>query len=50
VTGIRLDAFAKAHPLAVEVDKSERERSYYVQPELYGVPEKKDIDWADIPT
>ncbi len=38
VTGIRQDAFAKAHPLAVEVDKAEKERGHYIHPELYGAP------------
>ena len=36
VTGVRHDAFAKAHPLTVEAVKSERERGHYLHPEAYG--------------
>ena len=46
VTGVRQDAFAKANPLVVEVQKSERERGYYIQPQLFGQPPTKSIDWA----
>jgi hypothetical protein len=49
VTGVRQDAYAKAHPLQVEVEKSERERGYYIHPELYGAPEEKGIEWARHP-
>ena len=49
VTGVRQDAYAKAHPLQVEVNKPERERGYYLQPELYGAPEEKGIEWARYP-
>jgi hypothetical protein len=38
VTGVRQDAFAKAHPLAVEVRKPEKERGRYLHPEAYGAP------------
>jgi len=46
VTGVRQDAFAKANPLVVEVQKSGRERGYYIQPQLFGQPPTKSIDWA----
>jgi hypothetical protein len=46
ITAVRQDAFAKAHPLVVEVAKPERERGYYIHPELYGQPEEKGIAWA----
>ena len=38
VTGVRHDAFAKAHPLAVQVSKPEKERGHYLHPEAYGAP------------
>jgi hypothetical protein len=49
VTGVRQDAYAKAHPLQVEVGKSERERGFYIHPELYGAPEEKGMEWARHP-
>jgi hypothetical protein len=49
VTGVRQDAYAKAHPLQVEVDKPGSERGYYIHPELYGQPKEKGIDWAHQP-
>ena len=36
VTGVRQDAYAKAHPLVVEQDKPVAERGYYLHPELFG--------------
>jgi hypothetical protein len=42
VTGVRQDAWAKAHPVAVEEKKPER--GYYVHPELYGKPFWKRMD------
>ena len=38
VTGIRHDAYAKTHPLVVEVKKSEKERGHYLHPDAYGAP------------
>ena len=38
VTGVRHDAYAKAHPLAVEVRKSDTERGHYLHPDAYGAP------------
>jgi trimeric autotransporter adhesin len=49
VTGVRQDAFAKAHPLEVEVDKPGSERGFYIHPELYGAPEEKGMEWARNP-
>jgi hypothetical protein len=49
VTAVRQDAYAKAHPLAVEVDKPREERGYFIHPELYGAPAEKSIDWARHP-
>ena len=49
VTGVRQDAFARANPLAVEVEKSERERGYYIHPLLYGQPATQSLDAAQHP-
>jgi hypothetical protein len=49
VTGVRQDAFAKAHPLVVEQLKDVRERGYYLHPELYGAPPDKQMEWARHP-
>jgi trimeric autotransporter adhesin len=49
VTGVRQDAFAKAHPLVVEQEKNERERGYYLNPELYGAAAEKGMAWAHHP-
>jgi hypothetical protein len=43
VTGIRKDPYAKAHPIQVEEDKPDKERGYYIYPDLYGQPEEKGI-------
>jgi hypothetical protein len=44
VTGIRQDAWAKAHPSQVEEDKPSEERGYYLHPELHGAPKEKSIE------
>jgi len=49
ITGVRQDAYAKAHPLVVEQAKNARERAHYIHPELYGAPEEQSIDWARHP-
>lgn len=49
VTGVRHDAYAKANPLVVDREKNARERGYYIQPELYGQPEEKGIEWVRNP-
>jgi hypothetical protein len=38
VTGVRHDAYAKAHPLVVEVAKSKKERGHYLHAEAFGAP------------
>jgi hypothetical protein len=45
VTGVRSDAYVKAHPMPVEEDKPEQERGYYLAPELFGQPEERSITW-----
>jgi trimeric autotransporter adhesin len=49
VTGVRQDAYAKAHPLQVEQNKPEQERGFYIHPELFGAPQEKGILWATAP-
>jgi len=49
VTGIRQDAWAKAHPLPVEQDKPAQEQGYYLHPELYGESDEKSIVRARYP-
>jgi trimeric autotransporter adhesin len=36
VTGIRQDAWANAHRIQVEVDKTPRDQGHYIHPELFG--------------
>jgi hypothetical protein len=43
VTGIRQDGWAKKNRIQVEVEKSERERGYYLHPEAYDQPEERSI-------
>ena len=43
VTGIRKDPWANAHRIRVEEDKPDKERGYYIYPELYGQPEERGI-------
>jgi hypothetical protein len=49
VTGIRQDAWANAHRIPVEELKNNRERGYYLHPDLYGAPADKQIEWARHP-
>ena len=49
VTGLRQDAYAKAHPLVVEREKAGAERGSYIHPELYGQPAEKQTQWARHP-
>jgi len=49
VTGVRQDAYAKAHRINVEEDKPEKERGYYLHPDLFNQPEEKGIEWASHP-
>jgi trimeric autotransporter adhesin len=46
VTGVRQDAYAKAHPMVVEQEKEPRVKGYYISPELYGAPPNKQEQWA----
>ena len=46
LTGIRRDAYAKAHPIVVEEEKPDAERGLYLHPEAFGRPDAKGIDAA----
>jgi len=43
VTGIRQDAYANAHRIPVEQVKPERERGFYLHPELFGATAEKSM-------
>jgi hypothetical protein len=49
ITGVRNDAHSKDHPTAVEEEKPEEERGYYVEPTAHGAAEEKGIAWARYP-
>ena len=49
ITGIRQDAWANAHRVQVEEVKNDRERGFYLHPELYSQPDEKQIEWARHP-
>jgi hypothetical protein len=49
VTGVRHDAYARAHPLVVEAEKPARDRGYYLHPELHGAAQDKAVEWAQHP-
>ncbi len=49
VTGVRQDAFAKAHPIHVEEQKPEIERGFYLHPELFNAEPEKQVEWARRP-
>ena len=46
VTGIRKDAFAVAHPMVVEPEKSADERGRYLYPAALGMPASLSVDRA----
>ena len=46
VTGIRDDVSARARPMRVEAEKSERHKGFYVDPEAYGQPTAAGIERA----
>jgi hypothetical protein len=43
VTGIRKDHWANAHRIRVEEDKPDKERGYYLHPDLHSQPEENGI-------
>lgn len=46
VSGVRNDAWEKAHPMQVEADKG-ADRGHYLTPELYGAPEAARIGYME---
>lgn len=46
VTGVRQDAWANAHRIPVEVEKTGEERGRYIHPELHGASREEGIHWA----
>jgi hypothetical protein len=46
VTGIRQDAYANAHRIRVEEEKSPEERGTYLHPEAFGQPAEKGVAFA----
>jgi len=49
VTGIRQDAYANKHRIPIEEEKPERERGFYLHPEVFSQPEEKSVEWARNP-
>jgi hypothetical protein len=49
VTGIRKDPWANANRIEVEEEKPDKERDYYLHPDLYGQPEDKGISYLLFP-
>ena len=49
VTGIRKDPWANANRIQVEEDKPDKERGYYLHPDLYSQPEEKGIRYLLFP-
>jgi hypothetical protein len=45
ITGTRHDAWASAHPLVVEEEKTAAERGTYLAPEEHGQPKQKSVIW-----
>jgi hypothetical protein len=48
ITGARQDAYAKAHPLVVEVEKPEDEKGFYIDATVFGEPATKSLLWRDL--
>jgi hypothetical protein len=46
VTGIRQDAWANKHRIPTEENKSDKERGFYLHPELFNQPAEKSVEWA----
>ena len=48
VTGTRNDAYAKAHPMQVEVEKEDAKKGTYLNPVEHGEPEDRGSDFEEI--
>ncbi len=49
VTGVRQDAYAKAHRIQVEEEKPAQEKGHYLHPELFGATEKEAVGATNLP-
>jgi hypothetical protein len=49
VTGVRADAVMRQRPFKAEEEKPERERGHYLNPEAYGQPEERSVEWTRHP-
>jgi hypothetical protein len=49
VTGIRQDAYANAHRIPTEVEKSPEEQGHYLHPELFGAEPELAVDYHVAP-
>ena len=49
VTGIRHDAWANKNRIPVVETKPDRERGFYIHPELYDQPDERNVEWARRP-
>jgi hypothetical protein len=49
VTGIRKDPWANANRVQVEEVKPDKERGYYMHPDLYGQPTEKGVSRLLLP-
>ena len=49
VTGIRQDAWANKNRIPIEANKAEKERGFYLHPEVFNQPEEKNVEWARHP-
>ncbi len=47
VSGVRSDTYAKSNPLEVEVEKSNRERGLYINPEAFGYGAEQHVDYEN---
>ncbi len=50
VTGVRQDAYAKAHRINVEEDKPAEQKGRYLHPELFGATEREAVGAINPPT
>jgi hypothetical protein len=43
LTGVRQDAWANAHPIVIEEEKTAKERGNFLHPQLHGASSAKSI-------
>lgn len=49
ISGVRQDAWAQAHRIPVELEKTEAERGRYLHPAAWGLPAEKGLGFAESP-